>query len=304
MDNHDHPTHDAPQSRHQHGHGHGAATDDPETQARTEAALAGLLELDAEVLRTFHDETAAWVHDQAADLACTRILDLGSGIGIGALALAHYFDKADITALDISPYLLQRLRERAGDLGLADRIHTVEADLDAAWPPLDPADLAWASTSLHHMQDPDRVLATVHAALRPGGLLAVAELDAFPRFLPEDLGFGRPGLEDRCHAALAGHMAEQLPHLGADWGPYLTRAGFTVQAQRTFTIDPARPLPAATGRYARLALQRIRSGVDARVDADDLAALDTLLGDGPEGVLRREDLTVRGARTLWIARRP
>jgi SAM-dependent methyltransferase len=302
MDNHDHhPAHHAPQGHHQHGHG---PADDPEAQARAETAMAGLLELDAEVLHAFHDDIASWVHDQAADLACARILDLGSGIGIGALALAHYFDKADITALDISPHMLQRLRERAGDLGLADRIHTVEADLDATWPPLDPADLAWASTSLHHMQDPGRVLATVYAALRPGGLLAVAELDAFPRFLPEDVGFGRPGLEDRCHAALAGHMAEQLPHLGADWGPYLTGAGFTIQAQRTFTIDLAPPLPAATGRYAQLALQRIRSGVDARADADDLATLDALLGDGPDGVLRRGDLTVRGARTLWIARRP
>jgi hypothetical protein len=39
--------------------------------------------------------------------------------------------------------------------------------------------------------------------------------------------------------------------------------------------------------------------------ADDLAVLDTLIdSDGPDGVLQRDDLTVRTARTVWVARRP
>ena len=41
------------------------------------------------------------------------------------------------------------------------------------------------------------------------------------------------------------------------------------------------------------------------MSADDLATLDTLIdSDGPDSVLRRGDLTVRTARTVWIARRP
>jgi hypothetical protein len=37
----------------------------------------------------------------------------------------------------------------------------------------------------------------------------------------------------------------------------------------------------------------------------DLAALDTLIDShGPDGVLRRGDLAVRTARTVWAARRP
>ncbi len=53
------------------------------------------------------------------------------------------------------------------------------------------------------MSDPDRVLADVFATIRPGGLLVVAEMESFPRFLPDDIGFGHPGLEARCHAAAA-----------------------------------------------------------------------------------------------------
>ncbi|GII59230.1 hypothetical protein Pth03_76190 [Planotetraspora thailandica] len=36
-------------------------------------------------------------------------------------------------------------------LGVADRIRTIQADLDQTWPALGPADLVWASASLHHM---------------------------------------------------------------------------------------------------------------------------------------------------------
>jgi hypothetical protein len=39
--------------------------------------------------------------------------------------------------------------------------------------------------------------------LASGGLFAVVELAGFPRFLPEDAPQDRPGLEERCHAALA-----------------------------------------------------------------------------------------------------
>jgi hypothetical protein len=41
------------------------------------------------------------------------------------------------------------------------------------------------------------------------------------------------------------------------------------------------------------------------MSGDDLAALDTLIDtDGPDGVLRRDDLAVRTKRTVWMAKRP
>ena len=267
--------------------------------------MAELLDLDAEVLHSYLSEVTAWIHELAADLPPGRILDLGSGTGTGTFALLQRFEGTDVIAVDVSKELLDHLRDKARVLGLADRVRTVQADLDAAWPAIDAVDLVWASSSLHHMADPDRVLTEVFAALHPGGLLAVIEMDSFPRFLPDDLGSGRPGLEARCHAVLAEERAAELPYLGSDWGSRLSQAGFTIEAERPFVIELTPPLPVSAGRYAQASLRRIRSSLDGRMSADDLAMLDTLIdSDGPDGLLRRDDLTVRTTRTVWVARRP
>src|SRR3984893_8767322 len=269
------------------------------------AAMAELLDLDADVLHSYLSEVTDWVRELAAEMPCRRILDLGSGTGTGALALAQRFEGAEVIALDISAELLERCKAKARDLGVTDRIRTVQADLDAAWPAIDTVDLGWASNSLHHLKDPARVLAEVSATIPPVVPLARPEMHRFPRYLPDDLGLGCPGLEARCHAALAEGRAAELPHLGSDWGSRLNKAGFTIEAERTFAIDLTAPLPPAAGRYAEASLRRSRSGLDRRVSADDLATLDTLIdGDGPGSVRRRDDLTVRTARTVWVARRP
>jgi SAM-dependent methyltransferase len=270
-----------------------------------DADLAELLELDAQVLHSYLSDVTSWVRRLAGELPVRRVLDLGCGTGNGTFALARCFEAADLIALDQSTEMLGRLEIKARQLGLADRIRTLQADLDLEWPGIDPVDVVWASNSLHHLADPDRVLAKIFTTIRPGGILAVAELGSFPRFLPDDIGLGQPGLEARCHAAVAGQMAHSLPHLGSDWSPRLRRAGFTVAAEQPFVINLTPPLPASTGRYARASLQRIRSGLHDQLTADDLAALDTLISStGPDGVLRRDDLTVRALRTAWVARRP
>jgi SAM-dependent methyltransferase len=121
-------------------------------------------------------------------------------------------DDAEVIALDISEEFLDRLREKAVKLGVRDRVRTIRTDLETDWPTVDNVDLAWASSSLHHIADPDRVLADVWEALRPGGRLVVAEMDSFPRFLPDEIGIGLPELEERCHEALSEWRAAQMPH--------------------------------------------------------------------------------------------
>ncbi|OZM83197.1 trans-aconitate 2-methyltransferase [Pseudonocardia sp. MH-G8] len=274
-----------------HGHGHAPDVD----------GQAEILDLDAEVLAEHTASIIEWLPVQASP---RRIVDLGCGTGAGTFALLAHFPDAHVTAVDSSAEHLHRLHEKADQRGVADRVRTLQIDLDAAWPDLGTPDLVWASAALHHMADPDRTLRQVHEALAPGGLFAVVELAGFPRFLPEDAPEGRPGLEERVHAASERHHAEHVPHRGADWGPKLTAAGFTLAGERTITVRIEQSRSDAVGRYALSGLQRMRGTVADALPAEDLTALDRLLDtDGPRSILRRDDLVVRTERQVWAARR-
>jgi SAM-dependent methyltransferase len=255
------------------------------------------------VLGGYLAEVTGWVRRLSAGMPRRRILDLGAGTGTGTIALAHRFRGAEVIALDVSEQMLARIRARAFDLDLADRVRTLQADLDEAWPAVDPVDLVWASMSLHEMGDPDRLLADVRATIRPGGLVALAEMDGPVGFLPDDLGVGPPGLEERCHAAMAASSRHVAP-FGSDWAPRLEAAGFTLLDKRVFDLHAAPPHP-ATGRYAQLWFARLRTHLGDQLSQDDLDTLDGLLDeDDPQGLLHRPDLVVRGTRTAWVARRP
>jgi SAM-dependent methyltransferase len=257
--------------------------------------LAEILDLDADVLHEYHREVMTWVASLLPGRP--RIIDLGAGTGTAALALARQVPDAEVIAVDVSESMLEHLGRQARLLGVDGRVRTVQADLDQPWPALGPADLVWAAASLHHMADPGHALAQAFATLRPGGLLAVTELGSFPRFLPDPAG---AALEERCHAALAQARTEAGMHMDEDWGARLAEAGFTIEAERHVDIALRPPLPAAAGRYALVSLQRARHGLDGRLGASDLAALDAVLAELPD----RDDLTVRTGRAVWLARRP
>ncbi len=272
------------------------------THSHAEDDHSEVLDLDAEVLAEHTAAITGWL---PLTTSPRHVVDLGCGTGAGTLALLDRFPGAEVTAVDSSDAHLHRLREKAAEAGVADRVRLVRADLDARdWPDLGSPDLIWASASMHHMADPDRTLRQVRELLAPGGLFAVVELAGFPRFLPEDAPAEAPGLEERCHAALDRHHAEQVPHRGADWGAKLTGAGFAVAGERTVTVDIDAPPAGAVGRYALASLRRLRGGVADTLPAEDLAALDRLLDtEGPDSILRRPDLGVRTERSVWAARR-
>jgi len=286
-DHHDH--HD----RHAHRHA-GAAEDD----------YTDLLELDAEVLRDYWASALDWVQAEAAGTAPTRLLDLGAGTGTGAIGLARRFPDAEVIALDVSPVSVGKIGAKAAAEGLGARVRPVEADLDAGWPDLGLLDLTWASASLHHMADPARVLRDALAATRPGGLIAVSEFASQLLFLPDDLGFGRPGFEGRITDVLGRAYTEEMPTLGSQWAPRLADAGWTVVAERDFVVDQDPPTHPSAGRYARAWFERLSEGLADRLEADDRATLAALLDSGnPRSLASRADLHIRGGRTITIARR-
>ncbi len=256
--------------------------------------LAEMLDLDAEVLHDYHRDLITWVGSLVGDRP--RVVDLGAGSGTGTLSLARHLPQAEITAVDLDEEMLAHLRDRAQQAGVADRVRTVPADLDQDWPDLGPADLVWASASLHHMADPADAVRQAFRTIEPGGLFAIVELGSFPTF------FAAPAaaaLEDRCHAAAAAKRTEHGMHMHEDWGARLTEAGFTVEAERRFEIDLRPPLPAAATRYAQVTMQRIRHGLEDRLSAGDVAALEKLVAD-----LDPDDLHIRATRMVWLGRRP
>ncbi|MFG3441129.1 class I SAM-dependent methyltransferase [Nonomuraea sp. NPDC047897] len=275
-----------------HGHHHKHGTD----------GQAEILDLDAEVLAEHTASITAWLPRHTGP---HRIVDLGCGTGAGTFALLDRFPDAHVTAVDASAEHLQRLRAKACARGVQERVHPVQADLDeAVWPDLGSPDLVWASASMHHMAHPDRALRAVHDALAPGGLFAVVELAGHPRFLPGNAPEARPGLEERVHAAADRLQAEHMPHRGADWGPMLAAAGFTVEDERAIAVNIESSRSEAIGRYALGILQRIRGVIAERLSPEDLTALDQLIDtSSPHSILRRDDLMLRTERTVWAARR-
>lgn len=128
-----------------------------------------------------------------------RILDLGSGDGRLLALLLLACPMAHGVALEFSPPMLERLRERfAGD----ERVRVVEHDMELTLPDLGPFDIVASSFAIHHLPHPRKreLYQEVSLALGPGGLFANLEHVASPsiglhgRFL-DALGI-KPGEED------------------------------------------------------------------------------------------------------------
>ncbi|MEE6260016.1 methyltransferase domain-containing protein [Plantactinospora sonchi] len=253
-----------------------------------------LLDLDAEVLHDYFHDLISWVGREAPDHP--HIVDLGAGSGTASLALARELPDSRITAVDMSPDMLTHLRDRADAAGLGNRIRTLEADLDQPWPDLGPTHVIWAAASMHHLADPAKALASAYAALRPGGLLVIAELDSFPRFLADTPD---EDVESRGHTESAKRRHEAGMHMHENWGDRMRQTGFTSVTERHFDINLRPPLPAAATRYAEVSLSRMRHSLEERLSPADLAALDNIVA----GLAGRDDLSVRTERTVWLARR-
>lgn len=272
---------------HEHSHSHS-----PEDEAR----MAKLLDFDARVLADHLAEVTSWVVENAG--TPQKIADLGSGTGTGTIALAQSFPQGTVHAIDTSTSMLERLRTKVATLGLAERVKNVHADLDSQWPEIEQLDLVWAASSMHHVANPAKTFADVFASLNSGGVFAVIEMDGFPRYMPEDEDLGTQGLEARIRAIIDNRGWNKYP----DWETDLVSAGFEVE-QRVFSYDFA-PQPDVVGPYTELMLGNVRTGIADQLSAEDLTVIDALLDhENPAALVNRSDIRLRGARTVWLARK-
>ncbi|MER6980329.1 class I SAM-dependent methyltransferase [Streptomyces carpinensis] len=296
---HDHgPRHG--EGRTGHGHHHGDTDIDW-------ALMAPELESQAELFAPLYERVMAWLAEGVTKPG--QIVDAGSGPGVVSGLFAETFPGARVVAVDGSGPLLERARARAARLGFADRFTTVTGELPDALAELEyPADLLWASNSLHHLGDQRAALAAFAERLAPGGTLALLEGGLPARFLPRDIGIGRPGLQARMDAVEADwftRMREELPGSVAeteDWPALLSTAGLKPTGTRSFLLDLPAPVSDRARDYVVAILTRLREGLADDITVEDRATLDRLLDPEDEAsVHRRKDVFVLKAYTVHTA---
>lgn len=147
---------------------------------------------------------------QLTNPADLLVADVGCGEAEMAVALARTLPaRTKVLAVDSDQETLARVATALDAAGLAGRVTTVCHDLHAGLSEvdspvraaLDGADLIWASASLHHLGDQQRVVTELASLLRAGGRLALVEGGLPERNLPWDIGIGAPGLQVRLDAA-------------------------------------------------------------------------------------------------------
>ncbi|WP_327276795.1 methyltransferase domain-containing protein [Streptomyces sp. NBC_01224] len=266
-------------------------------------ALCSHLEREAELHTPALTQAATWLRDLLGGVSVGRVLDVGSGPGVVADLLADAFPGAEVVAVDQSPALLERARTRS-----SGRIATQQADLPDEFGRLGTADLIWSANAIHHLGDQQAALTALAASLRPGGLLAVAERGLPVRFLPRDIGLGRPGLQARLDAGNEDGftaMRTELPGVDEveDWPAMLARAGLVPTGTRTFLTDSPAPLGLPAREYLHTRLARQRDQFGEHLNDEDRATVEALLhADAPTSILWRPDAFYLTATTVHTAR--
>ncbi|WAU84034.1 methyltransferase domain-containing protein [Streptomyces sp. Qhu-G9] len=275
------------------------------------AEMLPMLEQEAELFTPLYTQATAWLRELRPDPE--MIVDAGSGPGVISCLLADTFPKARVVAVDGAAPLLEAARARAARLGIADRFSTLEAELGDGLGDLEyPADLLWASRSLHHVGDQRGALAGFADRLTPGGTLALVEGGLPSRNLPRDIGIGRPGLQARVDAVEQEWFARMRADLpGAvvedveDWPALLTAVGLRHTGTRTFLLDLPAPVSDEARAFVATALTHRREGLAEGLEADDLATLDRLLDpDDRASVFHRPDVFVLTALTVYVGVKP
>jgi tRNA (cmo5U34)-methyltransferase len=104
-----------------------------------------------------------------------RALDYGAGTGLLTLNLLRRL--AAVVALDSSKGMLEKFQQKLAAAGIGN-VQTRFWNLEAEPYPEQGFDLVVSSMTLHHLRDVPLVFKRLAALLKPGGWLAVADLDA------------------------------------------------------------------------------------------------------------------------------
>lgn len=166
------------------------------------------------------------------------VLDFGAGEGEQAIALAEAGARR-VTGVEIQPRLIQMARHLARTHGVDDRVEfTTELDAGARF------DTIISQDAFEHFADPEAVLNTMRAHLRPGGVILVT--------------FG-----PLWYAPFGAHMYHWSP---IPWVHLLFPERAVMRARARFSPDGATRYEECTGGLNRMTLKRFEGLVrDSRL---------------------------------------
>lgn len=104
------------------------------------------------------------------------VLDIGCGRGLALIALARAYPRSRFAGYDLSDEALAYARGIAADAGL-DNVRFEVRNL-TEWSEPRAWDWITALDAIHDQARPDKVLAAVRGALRPGGVFLMQDIDA------------------------------------------------------------------------------------------------------------------------------
>jgi ubiquinone/menaquinone biosynthesis C-methylase UbiE len=110
----------------------------------------------------------------------TVVADVGAGTGLYTRLFADKVGPdGQVYAVDIAPKFLEHIRKTAREAGLKN-VTPVLCNPDSADLPPNSVDLVFVCDTYHHFEFPERTLASLHRALRPGGRLIVVDFIRIP----------------------------------------------------------------------------------------------------------------------------
>ena len=280
---------------HAHGGGQGHGAYDPNNLQRSDAFYGGV-----------YREIADWLKISPG----TRALEAGSGAGGFTELLADAVGPdGTVSALDVTPELLQTARERVEKSAFKKRVTYHEGDIGRL--PFDDGhfDLVWSSRTVHHLPDQLAGVNELRRVLKPGGRLALREGGLRPRFLPIDTGIGAPGLEDRLDVAFEAwfhtHVrgGEGVVAYPFGWTQLLRDAGLGNVSAKSFMLEVLPPLQTVQVEFMSNLLRRWVESDERRVfiSQEDADTINKLIDpNNPQYAFHRQDIHYMEGVTVYV----
>jgi len=141
------------------------------------------------------------------------VADVGSGSGLFTRLFAKRVGPGGrVYAVDISQPLLDHVMQTAKNERLDDVIGVLDTADDTKLPEAS-VDLVYVCDTYHHFEQPQKILASIRRALRPGGTLVVVDFERIegksPRWLLEHVRAGKATVESEIEAAGFRFVAEK-----------------------------------------------------------------------------------------------